>query len=315
MTIKLSSICKLRNVPLYIFSAMGMIFSSGAYAACALKPTLETFSFNFGTVTVQRDTPIGTQISNTPTVTAGAVGMCDVPTNFQSLIGPLFPTPSGIVNFYDTNIPGVAIGIFASSFGPFPSLVPLPVSNSVGPIFYSARLIKTGPTGAGILSSGTVGRVAYQNLRYIADLNLVGTTVQTVACSVSNTNIVVPMGAVNRTLFTGVGTPVAERDFEVPLDCDAQTKINITIDGVADGSGVAGVLALDASGTGTVASGIGLQVLHGGAPITLGIPVPIGTAASAGGYMVSLTARYLQNAPAVTAGQANSTATFTMTYN
>lgn len=312
MSAKSNSIGALNRVSVFAFLIAGGIFSSESYASCVLQPTLEAYSVNFGNVRVQRDAPIGSTIASRVMIRLGNVGNCTVATNYQTVLG-IFSVPSGIAGTYNTNIPGIGIRPTTNASVAVPGVRNLPAGITLGPVDHIFDLIKTGPTGAGALTLGTVTRSAYQNLRWIADFNLTGTTVQTLACSVTTTNIVVPMGTVKRALFTGVGTPVAERNFEVPLDCDNRTIINITINGVADGSGVAGVLALDA-GTGT-ATGIGLQVLHSGVPIKLGTRLPIGTATSDGGYRVSLTARYLQNAPTVTAGQANSTATFTMTYN
>ncbi|MGZ7458350.1 fimbrial protein [Pseudomonas sp. Ma2-10] len=312
MSIKLSVIFKLRKVTICIGSIVGVFFSSGVYAACTLKPTEQTFSINFGTVTVQRDMPVGKHIAYR-SFDIGNVGGCNVATNLQTVLG-IYAAPSPLAEIYNTNIPGVGITMRTVN-RPNPSLWPIPINTTRGPIYQVVALVKTGPTGSGALNSGRIVRIAYQNLRWVNQVVLVGTAVQTVACSVSNTNIIVPMGLVSRTAFTGVGTPANERAFTVPLECDAGTRINITIDGLADGSGVAGVLALDSSGSDTVATGIGLQVLHDGRPVTLGTSISIGTAASAGGYSVPLTARYYQNAPTVTAGVANSTATFTMTYN
>ncbi|CDF92583.1 Fimbrial adhesin [Pseudomonas sp. SHC52] len=88
----------------------------------------------------------------------------------------------------------------------------------------------------------------------------------------------------------------------------------MTLDGTRHSSGVTGVLALNSAST-TVATGLGLQLLYKNTAVALGTPIAVGTTTSSGAYNIDLTARYYQTGAKVTAGQANSTATFTMTYN
>lgn len=151
---------------------------------------------------------------------------------------------------------------------------------------------------------------------FSAYLNITGGgQIVPVACTVTTASIPVPMGSARPNQFAGVGSAVGERDVIVPLNCEANTKVNIRLDGTADSSGAPGVLALNPSSTTPVARGVGLQLLHNGAPVKLGTPIAIGTAAAAGPFNITLRARYYQTAVPIIGGQANSTATFTMTYN
>lgn len=175
---------------------------------------------------------------------------------------------------------------------------------------------KTGPVTAGTMPTGIYAGIAVQNQFWIFSFaNTGGGNFIPVACSVTNTAIQVPMGNVRPNEFSGPGSSAGEKDFNVPLNCDAGTRVNITLEGTADSSGVAGVLALNPSSTATVAKGVGLQLLRSNAPVRLGTPIAVGTVASAGPYTIPLVARYYQTAPTIVGGQANSTATFTMTYN
>jgi type 1 fimbria pilin len=115
--------------------------------------------------------------------------------------------------------------------------------------------------------------------------------------------------------FTGVGATASPKTVTIPLNCNAGTKVSVTLDGTRHSSGIAGVLALDSSGSTSVATGLGLQLLYNNTAVTLGSATSVGATTSNGTYNVGLTARYYQTAATVTAGQANSTATFTMTYN
>ncbi|MDY7536300.1 fimbrial protein [Pseudomonas sp. Bout1] len=169
--------------------------------------------------------------------------------------------------------------------------------------------------GAGTIPIGIESRASIASQFYTANVSLTGTnTIVPVACSVTNTSIPVPMGDIPRTSFTGVGSSSPEKSFSIPLNCDATTRVNVTLDGTRHSSGIAGLLALDPSASDTVASGVGLQLLFKSAPVSLGSPIAVGTVASDGAYSVPFTARYYQTGATVGGGKANSTATFTMTY-
>lgn len=181
------------------------------------------------------------------------------------------------------------------------------------------ELVKIGPVASGVFQQWTLyyrtyGNKSNEDLGIVSNYVILKTIVQPVACSVSDTSIIVPMGRVSQVQFAGVGSTAGEQSFTIPLDCDAGTKVNVTLDGSQDSSGATGVLALDSSSD-TVASGVGLQLLHKSQAVTLGKPIALGAVVSDGVYSIPLVARYYQTRAIVTAGQANSTATFTLTYN
>lgn len=143
--------------------------------------------------------------------------------------------------------------------------------------------------------------------------------VTSLGCTVTSTAITVPMGTVNSSNFSGTkyGATMAAKAFSIPLTCDVGTAVTLQIDSGAAGT-VAykmGVLALDAATSGTAATGVGLQILRNASPLVLGSAISIGTPTATGAYNIPLTARYFRSAATVTAGQANASATFTLTYN
>lgn len=171
------------------------------------------------------------------------------------------------------------------------------------------------PTGSGALAIPGRFRASIVNETFVYSYNVSSSNVSTVACSVTNTSINVPMGNVQRSTFTGVGHEGNPVQFFIPLDCDAATRVNFKIDATADSSGVPGVMAINSSATGNAASGVGIKITRSGAPVAFGTVIPVGTVANAGMFNIPLIAQYYQTLPNVTAGQANGTATFTMTYN
>lgn len=76
-------------------------------------------------------------------------------------------------------------------------------------------------------------------------------------------------------------------------------------------------MAIDPASIGIAASGVGIEVLDNhGAPVQFGTQTLLGTYPGTGGQVwYPFTARYYQTNARVIAGQANGTATFTMTYN
>jgi len=310
---------------------LGAGFSSGVQAACAFPAgsSEQRTSFNMGTRTVQRDTPAGTVLAEVK-VAEGALDQkvtCTAGTWTYTMGELKFPTLSAYGNgVYDTNIQGVGIRLYSHSQGDA-SKRTLPYSGSFTnpPITSvwtrngrSVQLVKTSSdsVGAGAISTGTLIRMymASSPRVYYATMTLTGGTIVRAACTVTTTSIPVPLGDKMTSEFTGVGYTSKNTSFSIPLNCSANTRVKVTIDGTADPSGVKGVIALSPSASETVAKGVGVQILYNNAPITLGSLITVGTAGN-GAYNIPLIGRYYQTAAKVIGGKANATATFTMTYN
>jgi type 1 fimbria pilin len=285
-------------------------------------------TFNMGIITAQRDTPAGTVLAEVK-VPQGALNQTTVCTtgSYRAAMGELrFTTMSAYGNgVYNTNIPGVGIRMYTHSNNDTgKGLIPSSLNFSTPPAGgiwvqngRSIQLVKTSSNevGAGAITTGIVARGYITSpLLYYATMTLTGGTIVRAACTVTTTSIPVPLGQKKSDEFTGIGHTTTDVPFKIPLDCNANTRVKVTIDGTADSSGVKGVIALSPSSTETVAKGVGVQILYNNAPITLGSLITVGTAA-AGTYEIPLIGRYYQTASKVNPGRANATATFTMTYN
>lgn len=138
------------------------------------------------------------------------------------------------------------------------------------------------------------------------------------ACTVdigAGNTMIVDLGKVNKTAFTGAGSTASATKFTLKLkDCPVSIKsTTVKFDGTAyDGDD--SVLALTEE-TG-VATGVGIQLSDNTQAV-----LPLFTASK--NYALQPTivndldfyARYIAKADTVTAGPANSVATFTMNYN
>lgn len=306
-------------------------FSSGVQAACSFGSGAaeQRTSFNMGTITVQRDTPAGTVLAERVVARGGdnQIVNCtngDWRYDFNEF---KFATLSAYGNnVYNTNIDGVGIRMYSSSAGgevkrPLPYWGTLHVPPSAAIWIGSAKtvqLVKTSSNsvGAGAITTGAISRgfMSTSPRLYFYTMTLTGGTIVRAACTVTTTSIPVPLGDKMASEFTGVGYTTTNKSFDVPLNCNANTRVKVTIDGTADPSNVKGVIALSPSSSETVAKGVGVQILYNNAPITLGSLITVGTAGS-GAYTIPLVGRYYQTAAKVTGGKANATATFTMTYN
>lgn len=309
----------------------GALFSSPAEAICSFSSgaSEQRSSFNMGTITVQRDTPVGTVLVERTFPEGPATSQVNCTTGtWPYVFGELkFNTLSAFGNaVYDTNIEGIGIRIYSYALGGV-GRGPIPFSASftnppTGAVWHqggkAVQLVKTSANsvGAGAISTGTLSR-GYMNISprlYFYTVSLTGGTIVRAACTVTNTSISVPLGQKMTAEFTGVGSTTRNEPFNIPLNCNANTRVKVTLDGTAHSSGAAGVLALSPSSGGTVATGVGVQVLYNNNPVSFGTLINIGTAGS-GAYNIPLVGRYYQTNARVTGGQANATATFTMTYN
>lgn len=311
---------KINKKTTIISAALGaaLLLPGWALAACTHTSGPGTGNLSFGTVTVQRDTPVGTVLATTSVTSNGATWNCTAIWGYTGTL-TLYPTPSPAGNsIHTTNIPGIGIRIIMG--GSASSYLPFTLQRAPGGYYQggtiTAYLVKTSASavGSGNLTNGLLATISADGV-ITYNINLTGTNrIVPVACSVTNTAITVPMGNLPRNSFSGVGHQSDPVPFFVGLNCDSGTRVNITVDATADSSATPGVIALTSAGSAGVASGVGIQLTYSGTPVTFGSQMPILT--SPGGvFNIPLIARYYQTLPTVQAGTANAQATFTMTYN
>ncbi|CAK9883747.1 MAG: Type-1 fimbrial protein, A chain [Candidatus Erwinia impunctatus] len=327
----------------FIFVFMLLLsFKSQAYTCERVTPTSVITVPN---LTIQRDLPVGSQIgaqystgtvsgyncSNTyPALTAQAMGVKSYGTYVTTINGR---------RIFSTSVPGIgfAVGVTTVSScngytgwvnGSNPSIgeenrlacggngILAQQITSIGHVVF----YKTAETtGSGTVNARNVGAFIVRNndstwITPESCIQINSFSVTTLACSVNNTVISVPMGDVDKHDFSGVGSsPRSDktRSFNIPLTCDPGARVNIKIEGDAQNA-TQGVLNLTSGAN--KASGVGIQLLYNDAPLTMGTSFFLGTNASQGEYTIPLKARYYQTGATMTPGTANGSATFTMIY-
>ena len=142
-----------------------------------------------------------------------------------------------------------------------------------------------------------------------------GGFITTSGCTVTTKSLSGPLGSFKRSEFSGVGSTTQTNTFNILVDCSESTNINMTLNATADSSSAPGVIAIDSTAGVTTAKGVGIQLLRSNKPVVIGSSFYIGTTNVTGASRIEMAARYYQTKSTVTAGQANATATFTLTYN
>jgi major type 1 subunit fimbrin (pilin) len=137
-------------------------------------------------------------------------------------------------------------------------------------------------------------------------------TINGPTCSLSTSNITIPIGSVKKSTFTGVGSAssYSPNVALISSGCNA-SLVSMTFTGTA-APGNANLFAVTGGATGV---GIQLTKTGGGQnaiPNSTTAPVTFTPAASGAGY--SFAARYMQTAATITTGAANATITVLITY-
>lgn len=295
-----------------------------AFASCNFTggATSEISGYvSFGNVSVQRDTPVGSVLatSTTGTYNGGqAIVGCSDSWTYRWELSKWTSLSSQGNKVYNTNIAGVGIRLTNTASG---KVLPYDQSVGTGSIAINgdgikAELIKTGDITGGTLTTGMLARASVVNQFYFANVTLNGTnTITSESCSVTTNPVNVSLGDHNKNEFSGAGSGTSWQAFNIGLDCSQGARINVRIDATADSdAGVPGVIKLD-SNTGN-ASGVGIQVWYsnGDTPVQFGQELYYGTSSASGSQQIALQARYYQTTQTVTAGKANATATFTLSY-
>ncbi|HGY1168009.1 TPA: fimbrial protein [Citrobacter braakii] len=281
----------------------------------------ESHNVNFGNIIVQRDLAVGSTIATAETgdyaVRVGCKG------SFTYRLEPTkWTTLSALGNkIYNTNIPGVGAQIVDKSWNlsaPFDSTYDYgSAGGAIGPYRgYKVILIKTGDITGGTLETGTLARGSIVNEFYYSDVVLDGTnTISSVACTVTSQEPVsVALGEHDKSEFGGVGSSTGWTAFDIGLQCDKNARINVRIDATQDASGITGVMRLDNDQDAASGVGVELWYQHTNTPVAFGKVLSNYWTSGGGPERVQLQARYRQTAETVTAGAANATATFTLTY-
>ncbi|MEG0118094.1 MAG: fimbrial protein [Pseudomonas sp.] len=318
-----------------LLSVISYVWTQSASADCTPLNGWQNKVFNITipAIVIPRDAPIGTTLfSQTVSFPFGQYIFTNCPSGLHEMYARFrngwVPDSSGVA---PTNLPGIGIKITDYPNSQAATYYRAASSSTASKTYsstseqslfvwiddgFSIQLVKTGPTSTGSLSTGTVAGLSLKNLYWMTAIQIVnGGSFSTSGCTINTKSLTVPLGSVKRSEFSGVGSTTKTSIFNISVDCSESTNVTMTLNATADSSSAPGVIAIDPSAGSTTASGVGIQLLRNNNSVVIGSPFYIGRASVAGGNRIEMGARYYQTKSTITAGQANATATFTLTYN
>lgn len=320
----MKNICRSTLVVFSALFSLGII--SEANATCKLTgygpPKIVFLSLPPPVLTASRDTPNGTVVYTTPAAVSGQSGgvMCTGDT--VGVVNKIGSQPSSSDN--DAIFP---LGTTGFGFRWLAPLYPTPAQKYLGPtsvlngaaLFYATdtriEIVKIGdivpgetvPTGA--FATFVAGGVEVARVGFTQ-------AVTTTAKSCITPDVYVPMGSQKSSGFAGINTRLTPKAFEIKLNsCATTLTIKYRLDATTSIINQAeSVIALS---SGSTAAGVGVQILDDmDKPLPLGVQIAVKNLSyyTGGNLSIPLKAAYYQTANNTTAGTANTSLTFTMTY-
>ncbi|SDC15824.1 major type 1 subunit fimbrin (pilin) [Cupriavidus sp. YR651] len=283
-------------------------------------------------INVGRDVAVGQDISAAyfhPVTANAGFGTCTPPGGNAYWQGnrPLAP---GFHDVYESGVPGIGLrfemavssGLWNGSF-----VIPYTQSNRNNTHlnlawhtadYVKVHIVKTASTtGSGLATPGTYATMALNSgpTRLTISIPPDGLHVNTVTCQTPD--VVVNLGNHATSELGTVNAFSASTNFEIALNnCPGGIKaIKYEVDAatsILDADRA--VVALDAAST--AKGGVGVQLLDGaGNPHKLGVSNTLsGVDPNGGNYKIPLRARYFRTGAGIGAGSANTSMTFTMSY-
>ncbi|HIE5388015.1 TPA: fimbrial protein [Enterobacter cancerogenus] len=314
----------MRTLLLSVLFCVALGWHSAQAGTCnTIVPQESTLSV--GTLTVQRDVPVGTVIfSRAATSTKSYLTECTSPLMLGFSMRYLSATPSGYgSHVYNTNIAGIGIRFSSGNYfeNPAYTFSYSPQTSYVEWWGGKIELVVTGPVASGALTPGVVGVVTLQGadgvFRDALTTRITDGVVNVVACTMTTPRLTFPIGDISASTFgSTVGTtPAGAKNTQnLGLNCDAGANVNVTLSGIQNPDiANTSVLALTGQGADGVAKGVGVQLLYNGTPLALNARLALKPAAG-GQESFPITARYYQTRTVVEPGSANASATLNVTY-
>jgi len=282
-------------------------------------------TLSVGTLTVQRDVPVGTVIfSRAATSTKSYLTECTSPLTLGFSMRYLSATLSAYgSHVYNTNVAGIGIRFSSGNYfeNPAYTFAYSPQTSYVEWWGGKIELVVTGPVASGALTPGVVGVVTLQGadgvFRDALTTRITDGVINVVACTMTTPRLTFPIGDISASTFgSTVGTtPAGAKNTQnLGLNCDAGANVNVTLSGIQNPDiANTSVLALTGQGADGVAKGVGVQLLYNGTPLALNARLAL-KAAAGGQESFPITARYYQTRTAVEPGSANASATLNVTY-
>lgn len=329
-----------RNVISYALFLLTVCWASFSDASVSCSARYATsITIDLGDITVPADLPVGGDITGDQSYSQNMIAQCegDGPsyvTLYSDLPGD---TVYGGRSTFKTNIPGVGIQMGGSTNGVSAwitngntqqqiweftlHLFTIPIENySFGPKF---KLVKISDDIASGTLSGKANHVVVSGSASSTTytVNLAGTINATPphvpGCTVDTASASASLGTHSPDEFSGPGSTTSFTKLNIPLTCESGAPITARVDATQDASGDSSVIQLTQGDES--ASGVGVQLYWANLNNTENVPVVFGKdefvyASGGGAENLQFEARYYQTQNAILPGNANASATVTLSY-
>jgi type 1 fimbria pilin len=329
---------------LMVWLAAGAALMASLPAHAALQCTISgTAAISFGTLTVPRDTPVGTAI--------GPLRSSTVSVNCPSNPGTVAPfnngwyiqyypqlTVSAVAGVWNTGIAGIGLRVIDVTYGN-KTMSTLgvgkwddfgaPITTTAafqGSFTFTYQLVKTAAqvtTGGAINIPQVMTLVSHNVPANVTSptqgtISVNNTSIVATTCTVTTPSIGVTLPAVNASVLSPVGTTAGNTSLSIGLSCQAGANVYVTLTDATSPGNTTSNLTL---ASGSTATGVKLRVLNsGGSAVSYGPDSAVAgnpnqwlVGASASTTRIPLTAQYISTGT-VGAGTVKGIATFTMSY-
>ncbi|WP_240023688.1 fimbrial protein [Serratia marcescens] len=219
---------------------------------------------------------------------------------------------------YKTPKEGVGIAISINDSGGLHD-VNAPKKTPVNYILYTHfkyYLVKIGDITSGVIPEFNAFELNYAclgigNGKRLGSTPFLSTYISAQGCRLTTPAKYVNLGEINRRAFSGNGSIVGGTPFDITIDCNVNTKVDLEIKGQTI-SGNSQVLAINRSDQ--AAKGVGLLILHNGIPFALGSKINLLDTTLTGQNVIPFLAKFYQTEEQITPGEVNAVAQFTLSY-
>ncbi|MGH8783159.1 fimbrial protein [Paraburkholderia sp.] len=345
MTSFLPRVTPRRWLALATLSVAGLLgLGASAPANAALQCTITgSAAISFGTITVPRDTLVGTPI--------GSMQSSTVSVNCPSNPGTVPPynngwyiqyypqlTVSAVAGVWNTGIAGIGIKVIdvtysnkvmsALGVGRWDDFG-APITNTTaftGSFTFTYQLVKTAAqvTSGGAINIPQLFTLVSHNIPInvtspaLVTISVNNTSIVATTCTVTTPSVSVTLPSVNASVLGTVGTTAGNQSFSIGLSCQSGANVYVTLTDATSPGNTTSNLTL---ASGSTAAGVKLRVLKsGGSPVSYGPDSAVAgntnqwlVGASASTTSIPLTAQYISTGT-VTPGTVKGLATFTMSY-
>ncbi|GAL58487.1 hypothetical protein EV102420_11_00570 [Pseudescherichia vulneris NBRC 102420] len=329
-----------RNVIPYCLFLLTLGWASFSEAGVTCSSRYDTsITIDLGNITVPADLPVGGDITGDHSYDQYVIAQCEGDgKSYVTLYSDL--VSDGVYNSrttFKTNIPGVGIqmGGISNNYSAWITngntqqqiweftlhFLTVPIENyTFGPMFKLVKIsddIESGTLSGQanhVVVSGSQSSTTY-SVYLSGTIN--ATPPHVPGCTVDTASVPVTLGKHSPTEFSGVGSTTPFTTFSIPLTCESDAQITARVDATQDTSGAQSVIQIPAGEEN--ASGVGVQLYWASLNNSANVPVNFGKdvfvgATTGGTENLQFEARYYQTQNALFPGNANTSATVTLSY-